>query len=85
MYVKTIMKKDPVTINPDASFYEARTLIRDKGIRHLPVVDKKHHIVGILTDRDIRAAAPSDATTLSIHEIHYILGKLQVSSFMTPA
>ena len=85
MYVKTIMKKDPVTIHPDASFYEARTLIRDKGIRHLPVVDKKHHIVGILTDRDIRTAAPSDATTLSIHELHYVLGKLQVSAFMTPA
>ena len=85
MYVKTIMKKDPLTISPEASFYEARALIRDKGIRHLPVVDKKHHIVGILTDRDIRTAAPSDATTLSIHEIHYILGKLQVSSFMTPA
>lgn len=85
MYVKTIMKKDPLTIHPDASFYEARTLIRDKGIRHVPVVDKKHHIVGILTDRDIRTAAPSDATTLSVHELHYILGKLQVSAFMTPA
>jgi len=85
MYVKTIMKKDPVTIHPDASFYEARTLIRDKGIRHLPVVDKKNHIVGILTDRDIRTAAPSDATTLSVHELHYVLGKLQVSAFMTPA
>jgi len=70
MYVKTIMKKDPLTISPEASFYEARTFIRDKGIRHLPVVDKKRHIVGILTDRDIRAAAPSDATTLSVHELH---------------
>jgi len=85
MYVKTIMKKDPVTIHSDASFYEARTLIRDKGIRHLPVVDKKHHIVGIVTDRDIRTAAPSDATTLSVHELHYVLGKLQVAAFMTPA
>ena len=85
MYVKTIMKKDPVTIQPDASFYEARILIRDKGIRHLPVVDKRHHIVGIVTDRDIRTAAPSDATTLSVHELHYVLGKLQVSAFMTPA
>jgi len=85
MYVKTIMKKDPLTISPEASFYEARTFIRDKGIRHLPGVDKKSHIVGILTDRDIRAAAPSDATTLSVHELHYVLGKLQVAAFMTPA
>ena len=37
-----------------------------------------------LTDGDIRKAAPSDATTLSIHELHYLLAKLKVSAFMTP-
>jgi acetoin utilization protein AcuB len=40
--------------------------------------------VGLVTDRDIREAAPSDATTLSVHELHYLLGKLKVSAFMTP-
>jgi acetoin utilization protein AcuB len=83
-FMREMIRKNPVTISPDASFYEARTLIRDKGIRHLPVVDKNNKLVGILTDRDIREAAPSDATTLSIHEIHYLLGKLKVSGFMTP-
>jgi len=83
-YIKEKMQKNPITISPDASFYEARALIRDKGIRHLPVVDKNGHLVGILTDRDIREAAPSDATSLSAHELHYLLGKLKVSGFMTP-
>ena len=83
-YIKEKMQKSPITISPDASFYEARALIRDKGIRHLPVVDKNGHLVGILTDRDIRGAAPSDATSLSAHELHYLLGKLKVSGFMTP-
>ena len=77
-------RRNPITINPEASFYEARALIRDKGIRHLPVVDKSGHLVGIITDRDIREAAPSDATSLSVHELHYLLGKLKVSGFMTP-
>jgi len=83
-YIKEKMQKNPITISPDASFYEARALIRDKGIRHLPVVDKNGDLVGLITDRDIREAAPSDATSLSVHELHYLLGKLKVSGFMTP-
>jgi acetoin utilization protein AcuB len=83
-YIKEMMQKNPITIHSDASFYEARALIRDKGIRHLPVIDKNGHLAGIVTDRDIREAAPSDATTLSAHELHYLLGKLKVSAFMTP-
>ena len=83
-FMRDKIQREVVTISPDASFYEARALIRDKGIRHLPVVDKNGHLVGLLTDRDIREAAPSDATTLSVHELHYLLGKLKVSAFMTP-
>jgi acetoin utilization protein AcuB len=83
-YIREMMQKNPITIHPEASFYEALALIRDKGIRHLPVVDKNGHLVGILTDGDIREAAPSDATSLSVHELQYLLGKLKVSAFMTP-
>jgi acetoin utilization protein AcuB len=78
------IQRNPVTIGPDASFYEARNLIHEKGVRHLPVVDKNNMLVGIVTDRDIREAAPSDATLLSVQELNYLLGKLKVSSFMTP-
>ena len=83
-FMREKINRNPVTIGPEASFYEARALIHDKGIRHLPVVDKTNHLVGIVTDRDIREAAPSDATLLSVQELHYLLGKLKVSSFMTP-
>lgn len=78
------IQRNPVTIGPDASFYEARNLIHEKGVRHLPVVDKNNTLVGMVTDRDIREAAPSDATLLSVQELNYLLGKLKVSSFMTP-
>ena len=83
-YIRETMQKNPITVGPDATFYEARALIRDKGIRHLPVVEKNNQLIGIVTDRDIREAAPSDATALSVHELHYLLGKLRVSAFMTP-
>lgn len=85
MLVKSKMERNPITINPEASFYEARKLIREEGIRHLPVVDEKGKLVGIVTDRDIREAGPSDATLLSVQEINYLLGKLKVGGIMTPA
>jgi acetoin utilization protein AcuB len=83
-FMREKIQKNPVTITPEASFFEARNLIHEKGIRHLPVVDKNNSLVGIVTDRDIREAAPSDATLLSVQELNYLLGKLKVSSFMTP-
>ena len=85
MFVKSKMERNPVTISPDASFYDARKLIREEGIRHLPVVDKKGKLVGLITDRDIREAGPSDATLLSAQEINSLLQKLKVAGFMTPA
>jgi len=83
-FMRERIQRNPATIGPDASFFDARKLILEKGIRHLPVVDKKNKLVGIVTDRDIREAAPSDATTLSFHELNYLLENLKVSAFMTP-
>jgi acetoin utilization protein AcuB len=83
-FMREKIRRNPITIGPDANFFEARSLIHDKGVRHLPVVDKENHLVGIVTDRDIREAAPSDATLLSVQELNYLLGKLKVSAFMTP-
>ena len=83
-FMREKIQRNPVTISPDASFFEARNLIHEKSIRHLPVVDKNGKLVGIVTDGDIREAAPSDATLLSVQELNYLLGKLKVSSFMTP-
>ena len=83
-FMREKIQRNPVTINQEASFFEARNLIHEKGVRHLPVVDKNNMLIGIVTDRDIREAAPSDATLLSVQELNYLLGKLKVSSFMTP-
>jgi len=78
------IRKNPVTIGSEATFFQARNLIREKGVRHLPVVDENDQLVGIVTDRDIREAGPSDATSLSVHEWNYLLGQLKVSGIMTP-
>ena len=83
-FMRERIQRNPLTIVPDASFFEARSLIHEKGVRHLPVVDKHGRLMGIVTDRDIREAAPSDATLLSVQELNFLLGKLKVSAFMTP-
>jgi acetoin utilization protein AcuB len=83
-FMREKIRRNPITIGPEANFFEVRSLIHDKGVRHLPVIDKDNNLIGIVTDRDIREAAPSDATLLSIQELNYLLGKLKVSSFMTP-
>lgn len=82
MQVEKWMKRDVVSVTPDESFRAVMTLIRQKGIRHLPVVEGRR-VVGIVTDRDLRQAAPSGATSLSIHELHYLLEKLTVREVMT--
>jgi acetoin utilization protein AcuB len=83
-FMRERIQKNPITIGADASFYDAQKLIHEKGVRHLPVMDKNGKIVGIVTDYDVREAAPSDATSLSVMELKYLLDKLKVSAFMTP-
>jgi acetoin utilization protein AcuB len=83
-FMRERIRRNPVTIGPDASFFEARSLIHDKGIRHLPVVDKANRLLGIVTESDIREAGPSDVAALSVKELTNLLGALKVSEFMVP-
>ncbi len=83
-FMRERIQKNPVTIRPEASFFEARSLIHDKGIRHLPVVDQENRLVGIITESDIREAGPSDVATLSVKEMTDLLRTLKVSEFMVP-
>jgi acetoin utilization protein AcuB len=57
MKVEDVMTRQPLTIGPDAPVRTARDLMRDKGVRHLPVVDPTGRLLGILTDRDLEHAA----------------------------
>jgi len=83
-FMRERIRKNPITINPNASFFEARNLIQEKGVRHLPVVDENNGLLGIVTESDIRKAAPSDVDMLRVQEASYLLKNLKVSGFMTP-
>jgi CBS domain-containing protein len=55
--VREIMASRPITVDPDAPLATAIAVMREKKIRHLPVVDDAGRLVGMLTDRDLRSAA----------------------------
>lgn len=61
----------------------ASSLLKQIGIRHLPVLDDRERLVGVVTDRDIKRASPSEATSLDIHEILYLVEKIAVSRVMS--
>jgi len=83
MLVGSRMTPDPITISDDAAIDDALKLMRDRKVRRLPVVDKKGKLVGIVAEKDILYASPSPATSLSIHEIHYLVSRIQVGEIMT--
>lgn len=59
MLVEEIMKRDIVTLRPNSTIVEALKYVQEKQIHHFPVIDKNKHVVGIVSDRDIRDASPS--------------------------
>ncbi len=83
MLVKNVMTKEPVYVAPDCSVTDAKALMNKKNISKLPVVDKQNRLVGIITKNDLAKAGPSEATTLDIYEIGYLLSKITVSKIMT--
>lgn len=81
MTVSDWMTADPLTVPSDTPILEAMQLLRENGFRRLPVVDKGK-LVGIVTDRDLKSASASKASTLSIYELNYLLAKLVVRQVM---
>mgnify|MGYP001579329994 CR=1 FL=1 len=73
--LETVLDSDPMSV--------AMRKLREKKIKHLPVLNSSGKLVGIVTDRDLKRANASDATTLEIHELLYLLDKVKVRQIMT--
>jgi acetoin utilization protein AcuB len=83
MLVFERMTHNPITIGPDTPIADALQLIREKNVHRLPVLDKKERLIGIVTEKELLYASPSPVTSLSMHEITYLLSKLTVDEVMT--
>jgi acetoin utilization protein AcuB len=60
MLVQDVMQRGVVTVDPDAALPDVMRLLQRRGIRHLPVLDQGR-LVGIISDRDVKAAASGAA------------------------
>jgi acetoin utilization protein AcuB len=82
--VEKWMTKNPITIDQDASIIEAIHLMKEKGIRRLPVMSKGK-LIGLITERMIKDYTPGKATSLDTWEVHYLLSKTPVKDVMNKA
>jgi acetoin utilization protein AcuB len=82
MLVKNWMSKTVITVDENGSMQEAMGLMKKHMISMLPVM-KRGKLIGIVTDRDMKRASASDASTLEIHELLYLISKIAVKDIMT--
>ncbi len=82
MLVREVMTPHPVTASLDTPVTKLERLMKDDNIRHLPVVDKKNKLVGLITRESLNRALPSELTTLSIWEINYQLANIRARDVM---
>ncbi len=80
--VRDWMTADPITASPKMNLPEALQLMAQHSIRRLPIVDKGE-LVGMVTRGDLRGAQPSQATSLSVFELHYLVGRITLEQIMT--
>jgi acetoin utilization protein AcuB len=82
MLIKDWMTRNPITINDDTSLMKAIHIMKEHRFRRLPVLHQGR-LVGMVTDRDLKEASPSKATTLDVHELYYLLAELQIKEIMS--
>ena len=82
MLIGERMTKPVITIKPDLPVPEALNLMRIEKVRRFPVVDSNNKLVGIVSINDLLNASPSQATSLSMWEINYLLSKIKVKEVM---
>jgi acetoin utilization protein AcuB len=82
MLVKDRMSIHPLTISTDESLSGAHQYMQEQDVRHLPAMDRTGKMAGLVTEDDLLKAGPSEATLLSVWEIHSLLSKVKVKDVM---
>lgn len=83
MLIKNWMSRPVITVSGRASMQMARDLMEKHKIRSLPVV-REDKVIGLVTDRDVKRASASDATSLDVYELSYLLQGIKVEQIMAP-
>lgn len=81
-HVRDWMTPNPITAPPSMALPDALKLMAEHAIRRLPVVERGK-LVGMVTRGDLRGAQPSQATSLSVFELHYLVARITLDEIMT--
>jgi acetoin utilization protein AcuB len=76
------MSKTVITADVNDGMNKVMDLMKEHNIGMVPVM-KKGKLVGVVTDRDLKRSSASDATTLEIHELLFLISKIRVKDIMT--
>jgi acetoin utilization protein AcuB len=88
MLIREYMTSHPITVTEDTSVSDAAKLMKERGVRRFPVM-RNEHLIGIITDRDLRSAAPSGVVSLDVHErelmpeLHAMLSNTKIKGIMS--
>jgi acetoin utilization protein AcuB len=77
------MTSDVITVREDTPMMRASLIMKENKIRALPVVNGQGKLVGIVSDRDLKDASPSKATSLDVYELNYLISAINIGSIMT--
>jgi CBS domain-containing protein len=80
--VREIMSSPAIVVTPDMSIPAASRLTKDRGIRHLPVVENGR-LVGIVSRGDLREASISASVNADTYEINFLLSQVTIGKLMT--
>lgn len=83
MLIREWMSTNIITASLDTSMLKISRQMKEADIKRIPIIDEQGHVIGIVSDQDIKAASPSKATTLDIHELHYLLSELKAKDVMS--
>lgn len=82
MFVSDAMTVNPICILSEMKVNIALDKMNEQKLHRFPVVDQQHRLIGLITEGVILENTPSNATSLSIHELNYLLSKTSVESIM---
>ena len=82
MLVRDQMTPSPICGRPDMPVTEAQALMQEHNFRHLPVLDADDKLVGLITQRSLTQAVPSDVKKFSPFVINYVLTRIKVHNIM---
>ena len=81
--VRDFMTRDPLTLRQDDLLRQAVEVVMVRRIRHIPVLDEKGSLVGIVTDRDVQGTLPSPLSAAAPEEYEALLETTPLARIMT--